>query len=127
MTADAQDERKAEPGAIGGIQRSQPLVRLLAQTGAGIAVELWEHGDLPRLLTSTGTNADGRTDNPLVHSHPLRIGTYELRFDVGTYLGEGGPDFLGIIPARFRVTEPEGRYHIPLLLSPGAYSVYRGS
>lgn len=98
-----------------------------ARPAAKIQVELWERSDEPRQLAEAVTNADGRTDTPLFHGQPLRAGTYELRFHVGAYLGDAGPGFLDIIPAQFRVTEPEGRYHIPLLLSPGAYSVYRGS
>ena len=122
-------ERITGPGlpAAYGHLSTHVLDTARARPGAGIAVELWEHGDVPHLLTSAVTNANGRTDQPLVFGQPLRVGTYELRFAVSAYLGEGGPDFLDVIPARFRVTEPEGRYHIPLLLSPGAYSIYRGS
>jgi 2-oxo-4-hydroxy-4-carboxy-5-ureidoimidazoline decarboxylase len=56
----------------------------------------------------------------------------ELRFGVGEYFARSGlslpePPFLGIVPVRFSVAEPEGHYHIPLLATPWSYSTYRGS
>ncbi len=74
------------------------------------------------MLASTTTNADGRTDAPLL---PEAVpGEYELTFRVGAYFGEG---FLDVVPIRFRVTEPGAHYHVPLLVSPWSYSTYRGS
>jgi 5-hydroxyisourate hydrolase-like protein (transthyretin family) len=57
---------------------------------------------------------------------------YELRFGVGDDFTRSGlsppePPFLRIVPVRFSVTGPEGRYHIPLLATPWSYSTYRGS
>ena len=37
------------------------------------------------------------------------------------------PPFLDIVPVRFAVAEPEGHYHVPLLVTPWSYSTYRGS
>lgn len=92
---------------------------------AGIKVELFEVGGSARgLLASTVTNADGRTDKPLIAGEPLRIGTYELNFHVGAYFRNG---FLDIVPIRFSIAEPEGHYHVPLLVTPWSYSTYRGS
>ena len=89
-------------------------------------------------LASSVTNADGRTPSPLLSGAPLRIGAYELRFQVGAYFARqtvrqtvgqaaGRPPFLDAIPIRFGISEPEAHYHVPLLVSPGAYSTYRGS
>ena len=94
---------------------------------AGILVELLEVGGPARKsLARSVTNADGRTDAPLLSGAPLRIGIYELVFEVGAYFGGDAP-FLDVIPLRFTISEPEAHYHVPLLVSPGAYSTYRGS
>lgn len=100
----------------------------------GVAVELWElsaSGD-SRFVARGATNGDGRTDAPLIGGRPVPIGTYELRFDVAAYFAGRGvtlpePPFLGIVPIRFSVAEPEGHYHVPLLVTPWSYSTYRGS
>jgi 5-hydroxyisourate hydrolase-like protein (transthyretin family) len=73
--------------------------------------------------------SDGRTDAPLIAGEPLRIGTYELSFDLGGPFrdrGETAP-FLGVVPIRFAIAEPEGHYHVPLLATPWSYTTYRGS
>lgn len=101
---------------------------------AGIEIELIELADLgeSRVITRAVTNADGRTDQPLVHGRPVPIGRYELMFDIGKYFGERGvpmsdPPFLDKIPLRFSVSEPEGHLHVPLLVTPWSYATYRGS
>lgn len=86
-------------------------------------------GGLERLCATT-TNADGRTDAPLLPAGDLTAGTYELTFVVGPYLVSAGapaPPFLDVVSVRFTVTEPGDDHHVPLLVSPWAYSVYRGS
>lgn len=83
-------------------------------------------GDRRRLVAESRTNADGRTAAPLATS--LAPGTYELVFGVREYFARAGTaTFFDEIPIRFTLTDPDGRYHIPLLLSPWAYSTYRGS
>lgn len=101
---------------------------------AGIAVELVELASLgeSRVIARSVTNADGRTDQPLIGGRPLPIGRYELRFNVGQYYAERNlqlpdPPFLDEIPLRFAISEPEGHYHVPLLVTPWSYSTYRGS
>jgi 2-oxo-4-hydroxy-4-carboxy-5-ureidoimidazoline decarboxylase len=99
----------------------------------GVAIELRElsaRGE--RLVTSACTNADGRTEAPLIAARPVPIGRYELRFAVGAYFAARGialadPPFLDIVSVRFAVAEAEGHYHIPLLVTPWSYSTYRGS
>jgi 2-oxo-4-hydroxy-4-carboxy-5-ureidoimidazoline decarboxylase len=101
---------------------------------AGISIELVELSELgaSRVVTRTITNADGRTDQPLIGGRPLPIGRYELMFSVGKYFAErqvamSDPPFLDHIPLRFSVSEPEGHLHVPLLVTPWSYATYRGS
>jgi len=101
---------------------------------AGIALELVELSELgaSRVVTRAITNADGRTDVPLIGGRPVPIGRYELTFSVGKYFAErqvpvSDPPFLDAIPLRFSVSEPEGHLHVPLLVTPWSYATYRGS
>lgn len=99
----------------------------------GIAMELYEFaGDRAHRIATATTNADGRTDQPLIGGRPLPVGRYELRFAVGDHfrsrgIEQGDPPFLDIVPLRFSIAEPEGHYHVPLLCTPWSYSTYRGS
>ena len=99
----------------------------------GVAIELYEFaGEKAHYIQSAITNADGRTDQPLIGGRPLPIGRYELRFAVGNHfrsrgIASGDPPFLDIVPLRFSIAEPEGHYHVPLLCTPWSYSTYRGS
>ena len=123
-------DRVTGPGAppVTGWLSTHVLDTARGRPAAGIPIELWEVGGaIPNHLGKSLTNADGRTDQPLLSGGPLRIGVYELRFQVGPYFAESGLAFLDSIPIRFGITEPESHYHIPLLVSPGAYSTYRGS
>ena len=78
------------------------------------------------------TNEDGRTDELLLNSEEMQVGEYELRFHTADYFRILGneitnPPFLDIIPIRFAISDTEEGYHVPLLISPWAYSTYRGS
>jgi 2-oxo-4-hydroxy-4-carboxy-5-ureidoimidazoline decarboxylase len=103
------------------------------QPAVSMNIELHEYaGDQVHCLVRTQTNADGRTDRPLIAGRPLPIGRYELRFAVGDHYRSrgvygGDPPFLDIVPLRFSIAEPEGHYHVPLLCTPWSYSTYRGS
>jgi len=84
------------------------------------------------LLKRTKTNADGRTDAPLLTAAEARVGTYELSFHVGAYFRGSGavtaePPFLDIVPIRFAIADPSAHYHVPLAVTPWSYSTYRGS
>jgi 5-hydroxyisourate hydrolase len=100
---------------------------------AGVAVELFAlEGQERRLVARTATNADGRTDAPLMAGEAFRTGTYELVFHVGDYFRSAGtrtaePPFLDLVPVRFTLAEADGHYHVPLLVSAWSYSTYRGS
>ena len=90
---------------------------------AGVAIALARDDEV---LATAVTNADGRTDAPLLDR--LEAGVYELRFAVGDYFGEAGePPFLDVVPVRFGVSDPDAHHHVPLLVAPWAYSTYRGS
>lgn len=100
---------------------------------AGVAVELYRIGaDGGRtLVTARQTNADGRTDAPLLSGDDYRAGTYELLFHIGAHFRASGaptadPPFLDQVPLRVTLSE-NGHYHVPLLCSPWSYSTYRGS
>jgi 2-oxo-4-hydroxy-4-carboxy-5-ureidoimidazoline decarboxylase len=100
----------------------------------GVAIELWELSEAgqDRLLVRTASNRDGRADQPLIAGRPVPIGTYELRFAVAGYFAARGasldePPYLDIVPIRFSIAEPEGHYHVPLVMTPWSYATYRGS
>jgi 2-oxo-4-hydroxy-4-carboxy-5-ureidoimidazoline decarboxylase len=105
----------------------------LGRPAAGMSIELYElAAERYYRLTIAMTNADGRTDRPLIFGRPLPIGRYELRFAVGDHfrsrgIEQGDPPFLDVVPLRFSIAEPEGHYHVPLLCTPWSYSTYRGS
>ena len=125
--------RDAEIAGINGRLSTHVLDTQAGKPAAGIRVELYEIGaSATSLLLETVTNADGRTDEPLVAGSPLRVGRYELRFHVGEYFAKRNanlpqPAFLDVVPVRFAIAEPEGHYHVPLLVTPWSYSTYRGS
>lgn len=99
--------------------------------GHGIAVQLFRiDGQESTLLCTAHTNADGRTDMPLLSAAEFQTGTYELVFSVGAYFAAAGAaisqPFLDRIPIRFSLAT-DSHYHVPLLVSPWSYSTYRGS
>ena len=99
---------------------------------AGLKIELFRLDGAARTHVETlVTNADGRTDRPILAEAEFATGTYELLFHAGAYLDAAGlgaeaPRFLDTVPIRFGMAE-ETHYHVPLLLSPYGYSTYRGS
>ena len=112
------------------------LDTMAGHPAAGVRLTLHEIGMSARgLLAEAVTDADGRTGAPLIEGQPLRIGTYEIAFHVGDYYRGGSPGvakdqatlFLDVVPVRFAIAEPEGHYHVPLLMTPWSYTTYRGS
>ena len=100
----------------------------------GVALTLSELGDdgSRRLILKAVTDRDGRTGTPLIAGRPAPIGRYELRFDIGAYYAArdiplADPPFLQSVPVEFHIAEPEGHYHVPLLVTPWSFSTYRGS
>jgi 5-hydroxyisourate hydrolase len=102
--------------------------RGLPAQGVTITLDRVEADGTRTRLAQTRTNADGRTDAPILPKDGFATGDYELVFHAGDYLrAHGAPDtFLDLVPLRFRMAE-EAHYHVPLLLSPFGYSTYRGS
>jgi hydroxyisourate hydrolase len=100
---------------------------------AGVALELYELKSGGRALVAQATtNADGRTDAPLIPAALARVGEFELVFHIGDYFRAQGdalpePAFLGAVPIRFCVADPQAHYHVPLVATPWSYSTYRGS
>ena len=101
---------------------------------AGMEIELWrlDDGGARERLKTVRTNADGRADAPLLADEGLAVGSYELIFAVGVYfaaqpVATAEPPFLDRVPVRFAIADPGAHYHVPLLVSPWAYSTYRGS
>lgn len=98
----------------------------------GLRIELHRlDGETREKLAETVTNADGRTDAPILPQETFATGVYELTFHCGDYLTRSGvasedPRFLDVVPLRFGMSETT-HYHVPLLLSPFGYSTYRGS
>ena len=100
---------------------------------AGVKIMLYRiSGQSHRKVKEFVTNADGRTDGPLLEGDSLEAGVYELVFCAGDYLRASGQSgqgilFLDEIPIRFGVPDASQHYHVPLLISPFGYSTYRGS
>ena len=120
------DEQQDPHRPIG--RQTQLIQTLDALPGGGIRCS---DVDDPRLDVSL-QEADGRTDQPLIGGRPLPIGRYELRFTVAAYFASqqavlADPPFLDVVPIRFAIAEPEGHYHVPLLVTPWSFSTYRGS
>ncbi len=119
-----------------GLLTTHVLDTARGRPAAGMRIELFGLDPMSggrTLLKEIQTNADGRTDAPLLAEDELSRGSYEIVFDVGAYFagqpeaGSGDPPFLNQVPVRFGVADPSAHYHVPLLASPWSYSTYRGS
>jgi 5-hydroxyisourate hydrolase len=105
----------------------------LGKPAAGVRIMLYRvTGNSHKKIGETVTNADGRTDAPMLEGKGFSAGTYELVFAAGDYLratGQAGEGvlFLDEIPIRFGISDAGAHYHVPLLISPHTYSTYRGS
>jgi len=89
----------------------------------GVPVRLEQQGPGGwQMLRQALTDSDGRIADL---AGELAAGDYRLTFDTGFYLG---PDaFYPEVAVTFRVRDPAAHHHVPLLLSPFAYTTYRGS
>jgi 2-oxo-4-hydroxy-4-carboxy-5-ureidoimidazoline decarboxylase len=123
-------DRVTGPGAprTTGHLSSHVLDTVRGKAAAGIRMELFREGVL---IKEGVTNHDGRSDEALLEDEPLRVGRYEIRFHVADYFADTSftpdPPWYDVIPVRFSIAEPEGHYHIPLLLGAWTYTTYRGS
>ena len=97
-------------------------------------LELWAiaNDEQKTLLKTLYTNQDGRTDELLLNAEEMKLGIYELWFNVSDYfasfeLAQTQPAFVSHVPIRLGISNISDRYQVPLLVSPWAYSTYRGS
>ena len=103
------------------------------QAAANMKVELYRFEDGHRVHCLTArTNADGRTDSPLLSGDRIPTGQYEITFAAGEYFRTLGvaltdPPFLDEIVVRFGIADAAANYHVPLLVSPYGYSTYKGT
>jgi len=117
----------------GGRLTTHVLDTARGKPAAGVKIMLYRvSGNSHRKIAETVTNADGRTDAPMLTGKDFTVGSYELVFCAGDYLRASGQAdgevlFLDQIPIRFGVPDAAQHYHVPLLISPFAYSTYRGS
>jgi 5-hydroxyisourate hydrolase len=98
----------------------------LGRPAEGVPVRLESVSDGVTTLGTGTTNADGR----IVDLGPERVpaGSYRLVFDTAAYFAATGQSgFFPEVTLTFALTDSEQHYHVPLLLSPFAYSTYRGS
>lgn len=101
--------------------------------GAEIKIELYQVEETSvKWVKTVFTNADGRTDSPILDNSDFRQGKYQLVFHTAEYFTQSGAElpeipFLDDIVIRFGISDPTTHYHVPLLVSPYSFSTYRGS
>lgn len=94
----------------------------LGVPAAGVVVTL--HDPEGRPMTTATTDADGRVRFDL----ELELGVHRLVFATGAYFALAGREtFYPEVTVTFAVDPEQTQYHVPLLLSPFAYTTYRGS
>jgi 5-hydroxyisourate hydrolase len=99
---------------------------------AGLRIELhsWTATTAIR-VASVVTGADGRVGQPLLAGENFRAGRYALTFHIAEYFRGRGvalpdPAFIEEATIRIGIAHAEQHYHVPLLIAPWSYSVYRG-
>lgn len=131
---------QATPHTGWGRLTTHVLDTVQGRPAAGMALSLYVRVPSPdgcadgrwQLLRHVVTNDDGRIDGPLLQGEDVKRGHYRLVFEVDTYFRAQGvplPDmpFLTQVPLDFGIDDEGAHYHVPLLVSPWAYSTYRGS
>ncbi len=117
----------------GGFLTTHVLDTARGCPASGLAVDLFRlTGNSRELVATATTNADGRTDSPILGIEDFRVGIYELVFHAGDYMRSQSDMkdeelFLDEVPIRFTMNKADAHYHVPLLLSPFGYATYRGS
>lgn len=121
------------PAAAAGRLTTHVLDTMSGKPGAGIRITFEQpDGEGWRTLKTVSTNADGRTDQPLLAGEAMATGRYRIVFHVGEYFARLGvpladPPFLDRVPVEFAVGDARAHYHVPLLVTPWSYATYRGS
>jgi 5-hydroxyisourate hydrolase len=98
---------------------------------AGMVIELHAASAGRPLLASVVTGRDGRCGAPLLADAAFQVGRYTLSFRVAEYFRGRGvllpePPFIDVVVIDVGVADAREHYHVPLLVSPWSYSVYRG-
>lgn len=121
---------RVQPAGTGGIS-THVLDTARTRPATGLEGELWRTppGREPHRAACFVTGAEGRTATMLGEG-ALEAGAHELRFELAAYLAGNGAATLdrSVFPSisvRFTVMNPEEHVHIPVLLSNGAFTVYR--
>ncbi|MBS0245478.1 MAG: 2-oxo-4-hydroxy-4-carboxy-5-ureidoimidazoline decarboxylase [Proteobacteria bacterium] len=122
---------RVEPAPTGSLS-THVLDTVRAAPAVGLGVELWRVDGEATCLESFVTDDNGASSRELLSEGRLRAGTYEWRYDTPTYFAAIGyptqaRSFLGKVSVTFSVWNPEEHFHVPLLLTPGSYTTYRGS
>ncbi|TXM75370.1 hydroxyisourate hydrolase [Methylobacterium sp. WL12] len=98
---------------------------------AGVRIDLSiREGDAWRFVKSMTTNADGRTDGPVVAAADAKVGEYQLEFHIDDYfktLPDAAEPFVDDAVVRFSIFDVKQHYHVPMLCTPGSCTTYRGS
>jgi 5-hydroxyisourate hydrolase len=98
----------------------------------GIRLELHDLSPaIPQLVVAVSTGKDGRCPSPLLAGSAFKAGRYAITFYVAEYFRSRGvelpvPAFIEDAVIRIGIAHPDQHYHVPVLVSPWSYSVYRG-
>lgn len=94
-------------------------------SGVKVSLEAFNGSDW-RILGTGTTDADGRIES--LGPEEAEPGRHRVSYETGAWFEERGTEtFFPAVVIEFQITDPEQHYHVPLLLSPFAYSTYRGS
>jgi len=105
----------------------------VGRPAASVKISLFRLGENAwKNVTSVVTNADGRTDKPLLDKDDFLAGRYRIEFHIGDYFRSmravmSDPPFFDVVPVQIGLADPSLHYHVPLLCTPWSYSTYRGS
>jgi 5-hydroxyisourate hydrolase len=139
----------AAPAAFAQPAPAQPVPAQTPQSSAGLTTHVLDtlsgkpaagvrvtfavqDGEGWRVVKTLMTNADGRTNEPLLTAETMAVGRYRIVFEVGEYYARLGvplanPAFLDRVPVEFAIADVKAHYHVPLLVTPWSYATYRGS
>ncbi len=116
-------------GSVSG-ERSRVTTHVLdavsGRPAVGVSVVLERREDAWRPVAEAVTDDDGR----IAHLGPVDLapGTYRITFDTAGYFASTAQTaFYPEVVIAFTLADAEAHYHVPLLLSPYAFSTYRGS
>ena len=122
-----------QPAPVAGRLTTHVLDTVSGKPGAGVRITFEaSQGEGWRVLRTATTNAEGRTDQPLLAGEAMTAGRYRIIFHVGECFARLGvpladPPFLDRVPVEFAVADPRAHYHVPLVVTPWSYLTYRGS